>query len=253
MFRHVSPTGFMLKPDPTPVWQQSILASEVLRNVRSAVPLAIEQIDGMLQLIEAAHGAHLRNFLDLGCGDGVLSAAIFGEYPDARGILLDHPAEALDAARQQLQAHDCHAEFVCADFSDPGWQRHVAPDAPFDAVVSGLALHQAPDPRKRVLFREIFDLLAPGGLFIAIEVVASTTRWTGSIWDDFMIDAIFGRALREWPGASRADVARDYFARAENSIAPLEVQCDWLREAGFADVDCFLKVAELAVFGGRRG
>ena len=242
----------MLTTEPTPVWQQSILASEVLRNVRSVVPLAIEQIEAMLQLIEASHGAGLRNFLDLGSGDGVLSAAILDEYPGARGILLDHPIEALEGARQQLQAHDGHVEFVCADFNAPDWQRHVAPDAPFDSVVSGLALHQAPDPRKRALFREIHELLAPGGVFVAIEVVASTTRWTGSIWDDFMIDAIFGQALREWPGASRADVARDYFARAENSIAPLEVQCDWLREAGFEDVDCYLKVAELAVFGGRR-
>ena len=36
-----------------------------------------------------------------------------------------------------------------------------------------------------------------------------------------------------------------------NILAPVEVQCEWLRECGFEDVDCFFKFFELAVFGGR--
>ena len=35
-------------------------------------------------------------------------------------------------------------------------------------------------------------------------------------------------------------------------MASVEDQCEWLREIGFADVDCFFKVFELAVFGGRK-
>ncbi len=33
--------------------------------------------------------------------------------------------------------------------------------------------------------------------------------------------------------------------------APVEAQCDWLRTAGFVDVDCFYKSWRFAVFGGR--
>ena len=54
---------------------------------------------------------------------------------------------------------------------------------------------------------------------------------------------------------SRAEIAREYYARAvqgAGALAPLEVQCDWLREAGFENVDCYLKVLELAVFGGQK-
>jgi hypothetical protein len=40
--------------------------------------------------------------------------------------------------------------------------------------------------------------------------------------------------------------------KEENILAPVEAQCDWLRELGFIDVDCYLKLFELAVFGGRR-
>ena len=57
------------------------------------------------------------------------------------------------------------------------------------------------------------------------------------------------------PGQSRDEVARHYYDRPDKSaniLAPVERQCTWLREIGFTDVDCYLKVFELAVFGGRR-
>ncbi len=57
------------------------------------------------------------------------------------------------------------------------------------------------------------------------------------------------------PAKNRAEVAREYYARvAQNAgiLAPLEVQCDWLREIGFENVECYLKVSELALFGGQK-
>ncbi len=38
----------------------------------------------------------------------------------------------------------------------------------------------------------------------------------------------------------------------ENILALVEDQCDWLREIGFSDVDCFFKLFEVAIFGGRK-
>jgi hypothetical protein len=73
--------------------------------------------------------------------------------------------------------------------------------------------------------------------------------------DDLLIAAIFGDQLRAAGGKTRAEVAREYYARlAEESarLAPLEVQCDWLREIGFESVDVYLKLQELALFGGQR-
>jgi len=32
----------------------------------------------------------------------------------------------------------------------------------------------------------------------------------------------------------------------------VEAQCAWLGEIGFADVDCFFRILELALFGGRK-
>ena len=235
--------------------QNPDFVAQFLQNVRGAIPLTIEQIDAMLQLISAARGDSLGIFLDLGCGDGFLSAAILDEHPKAHGLLVDFSAPVLEAARRQLHNHAHRIEFLETDFHQPGWVRRVAPHAPLDAVVSGFAIHHLPDSRKREIFGEIFDLLAPDGIFINIEHVSSTTRWTESVLDDYTIDAIFGKELKASPGKTRAQVARDYYARAgqdANVLAPLEVQCDWLRELGYENVDCYLKMQELAVFGGQK-
>jgi hypothetical protein len=125
----------------------------------------------------------------------------------------------------------------------------------FDAVICGLDGEQISEERKRSFYGEIFDLLSPEGVFINLEYVASATRWTESEWDDQMIDAIFGQQLRDTPRNTRVEVARAYYATASQRTgvpAPLEVQCDWLREAGFESVECFLKVRELAMFGGQK-
>jgi len=105
------------------------------------------------------------------------------------------------------------------------------------------------------LYGEIHALLAPGGWFVNIEHVASRTPYIEALSDDLMIDSIY--ALQHGKGAerSREEVARDFVHRpdkAANILAPVEEQCEWLRAAGFSDVDCFFKVFELAVFGGRR-
>lgn len=236
-------------------WQNPEVVAHFLESVRGAIPLAIEQIDMMLRLVTAARNGQVERFLDLGCGDGFLAAALFGEYPHATGWLADFSETMLSAARRQFETRNVNARFVAADFSQPAWVSSVSEGAPFDAIVSGLAIHHLPDARKRELYAEIFSLLKPEGVFINIEHVASPTRWTESVWDDYMIDAIFGHAIKAAPGKTRAEVARQYYERpdrAANTLAPLEVQLEWLREIGFENVECFHKVQELAVFGGQR-
>lgn len=233
------------------VWQSSALAATYLEGVRAAIPLAQEQIDVLLRLIAATRPERVLSFLDLGCGDGVLAHAVLDRFPAAHGVLADFSQPMLEAARRRLAHHATRARYIQADYATPDWVDCVRPFAPFDAVVSGFSIHHQPNQRKREVYGEIYGLLADGGVFVNVEHVSSPTDWLRAVHDELFFDHL----LAVHPNETRTQVAATYVNRpdkAANILAPVELQCQWLREIGFTDVDCYLKIFELAVFGGRK-
>ena len=92
-------------------------------------------------------------------------------------------------------------------------------------------------------------------MFVNVEHVASRTTWIEAISDELMVDSLYAFHTTQGSGKSREQVAHEFVHRpdkAANILAPVEAQCDWLHAIGYEDVDCYFKVFELAVFGGRR-
>jgi len=225
-------------------WKSAALVEKYLTGIRAAIPLASEQIGLMVRLI-AATGVAVRRTLDLGCGNGILSTAILTRYPGVEQTLVDFSEPMLEQARAALP----DATVLHGDLSDPAWREGVR--GPFDAVVSGVAIHHLPDERKRALYAEIFELLAPGAIFVHIEHIASASPWLEKLWNDTLIDAIHASQA----GKTREEVATEYVNRPDkedNVHTSVEAQCQWLREIGYTDVDVYMRFLELGVFGGRR-
>ena len=236
------------------VWQTPELVRTFIEEIRGGVPYAADQIEVMLRVV-AAGERPVRRFVDLGCGSGVLARAVLARYPEARGVLVDFSQPMLDEARAALSSHRPAPVFVHADLADPGWDVAVREWAPFDLVVSAYAIHHLTHARKQALYGEVFSLLGAGGFFLNVEHVASRTAWVERLSDDLLVDSIFEHHRRGGGAKSREQVADEFVHRpdkAANILAPVEEQCEWLRRIGFADVDCFFKVFELAVFGGRK-
>ena len=123
----------------------------------------------------------------------------------------------------------------------------------FDVIVSGYSIHHQTDGRKRELYAELFNLLRPGGIFINIEHVASHSAWGKGVFDEMFIDALHLYHQQNGKSQSRTEIAHDFYNRPDkgaNILAPVESQCEWLRQIGFEQVDCYQKLFELAVFGG---
>ena len=168
-----------------------------------------------------------KRILDLGCGDGRLLHLLMLDHPDAEGIALDFSPTMLDAARARFREAP-RITVVDHDLDEP------LPDlGRFDVVVSGFAIHHCPDVRKQVLYREIFAILQPGGLFCNLEHVASPTE---ALHERFL-EALGITAAQEDPS---------------NKLVQVETQLTWLREIGFVEVDCYWKWLELALFGGSK-
>ena len=234
------------------VWQRPDLAKLFLEDVRGGIPLAAEQIDVLLRIVRHA-APRVERLLDLGCGDGILGRTVMAEYPQAAGVFVDFSAAMIEAAGQKADRQ--RSVFVVEDLATKNWTQSAADYLPFDLVISGLAIHHLPDRRKRELYGEIFDRLKPGGLFLNLEHVAPASAWSQQAFDDLFIDSLWSHDQKRGGARSRDDVAQQWYHRpdkTENILAPVEAQCAWLREIGFVDVDCFFKVFQLALFGGRK-
>jgi tRNA (cmo5U34)-methyltransferase len=169
-------------------------------------------------------GALPGRVLDLGAGDGRLTALVLDAYPDSVATLVDMSPPMLTAASVRF-ANDPRVTLVCHDLD------HPLPFAdPFDAVITSLAVHHVTDERKRTLYAEIAQLLAPGGVFCNLEIVASATQALHDHWRDEM-------GARDDP----ADVLCD-----------MATQLAWINAAGLDNVDCIWKWRSLALLRGER-
>ncbi len=185
------------------------------------------RVQGMAALAEFLP-AELGRVLDLGTGDGVTMALVRELRPDATGLAVDFSAEMLELARERFAAAD-GVDVVRHDLDEP----FPAAWGTFDLVVSSFAIHHVGDVRKRALYGEVFDRLAPGGAFLNLEHVASPTP---------ELHVGFLTAL----GIDPAD------DDPSNRLAPVGEQLDWLRSVGFEQVDCHWKWRELALIGAIR-
>lgn len=237
------------------IWRDSALVREYLRQVRQGIPLAEAQLDIMMRVIEG-RGTPVQNFIDLGCGGGILAAAILAEYPNARGVLVDFSEPMIDAAIQNLRGQSRRLQFANLDYTHTEWLNIIHRRGPFDVIVSGFSISEQPDETKQRIYRDIFDLLEPGGIFVNMDYVSVATPWVRKVHDDFFIDALWSQQEGARVRRSRATIAKSYHERPDRDAtlpASVESQCDWLRQVGFEDVDCYFRALAFAVFGGRRG
>lgn len=240
------------------VWKLPAIVSRFL-SYRAAIPLAQEQIAVMMSILKTRIDP-VREFIDLGCGDGILGAAILGEYPSSRGVLVDFSAPMLEQARDQLKEYGGQLEFLNLDYGEPAWVDAVRPanaasDGMFDAIVSGYSIHHQPDARKRPIYEEIFSLLRPGGWFINIEHIAAESQLAVDLFNNHIIEARYAIELRNGGTNTRQQISDTFMNRPDkdaNILLSVNTQCDWLRQIGFEEVDCYFRVYELAVFAGRR-
>jgi SAM-dependent methyltransferase len=126
-------------------------------------------------------------------------------------------------------ANDGRVEVVDHDLDRP-----LPPLGTFDVVASSFAIHHLPHPRKEALYREVWSVLEPGGVFCNLEHVASPSG---------RVHARFFDALGTTPQEEEDP---------SDKLLDVETQLRWLRQIGFEDVDCFWKWRELALLLGRR-
>ena len=234
-------------------WQTDELATAFLEGVRGAIPASGLQLEILSHIIHSWYPSP-RRILDIGCGDGALGRFLLDQFPKTHVIFADFSDSMLEAARRQL-GDNPRATIVKTDFSSQTWLDEIRSQESVDIAVSGFAIHHQPDQRKKELYKEIFNLISNGGVFLNLEHVASATPDVENLFDSYFVDHLYRFHKIKNPTKSREEVAQVYYNRQykdENILAPVEDQCEWLSHIGFTDVDCFFKIFALALFGGRK-
>jgi tRNA (cmo5U34)-methyltransferase len=172
------------------------------------------------EMLLAALPDRVERCIDLGTGDGRLLALVGTRFPDVEAIGLDSSPAMLNRAKERFDG-DPKVELRDHDLRAPLPDTKVA-----EVVVSGLAIHHLEDSRKRELFGEVHNRLVPDGVFANLDLVRSAS-------------------------ARLHDRFRREIGRVEDDptdrLAGLDEQMEWLREAGFAEVDCHFKWLEMAL------
>lgn len=179
--------------------------------------------------------------LELGAGTGLLSAMILEEIPCARLTMVDLAPQMLAKARLRLAPWTGRFEILENDYlcQELG--------GPYQAVISALSIHHLENPDKRKIFANINALLAKGGVFInADHVRGSSDRVEDSMHNWWLKQVVQA-------GINPRQLAEARQRMTFDRLAPLEAQLQWLREAGFQDVDCYYRHHGFAVFAGRKG
>jgi len=116
----------------------------------------------------------------------------------------------------------------------------------FEVVVSALSIHHLSDDRKVRLFRRIHEVLPADGVFINADQVLGATPPIERIYREAWL-----RQVRR-PGVAERDLNAALERMKEDRSAPLDSQLDWLRQAGFRQVNCWYQNYSFAVFSGQK-
>ena len=197
--------------------------------------------------------------VELCCGEGLLAEALLARFPYANLLALDGSPAMLEHTTRRLHSYAGRVTTRQFDLAGHEWRTSVG-DA--WAVVSSLAIHHLDGSQKQRLFRDVYAMLEPGGVFVIADVIKPADqrgmRVAAEGWDRAV-----ARRGRELDGD--ADTALAAFERARWNMyrypdedsdeidkpSTLLDQLDWLRDAGFAGVDVYWMQAGHALFGGQ--
>lgn len=197
-------------------WDSAEYVSKWVEDGDKTDPERAEQITALVGLIQRSTEESIE-VLDLGAGYGIVTREIFTAYPNAQVVCLDGSAEMLKHGKARLADLENQLSFIVASFDSPNWLATLPANRQFDAVVSSRAIHHVVDERKQALYKEIFQLLKPGGCFVNHDLVRKPE-----------------------------DPIRDN----HDPFGTVEDQVVWLENIGFVNVECFWQTEGRALFGG---
>ena len=229
-------------------------ASQLYQEIAPVVvPARGEQIASLLTLLPFSQNDSFQA-VEVGCGEGILSEALLTCFSKATVIALDGSEEMRTQAAKRLNKFGLRAQVEPFDLMSDEWHAHLRNA---DCVLSSLVIHHLSGDAKRALFRTIHNQLSPRGVLLIADLIQpqrpEVSELFAATWDRITE----AQSLAETDSTDLFEKFKqsewNYFRYPDDPIdhpSPLFDQLLWLKEAGFAVVDCFWMQAGHAIYGG---
>jgi tRNA (cmo5U34)-methyltransferase len=231
-------------------WQGRERAQKYEQRADLVLPKRQEMLSLIVQLIPFERDEPSQ-VLDLGAGTGVPAQKVLQDFPKANVICVDKSAEMMEIGCAKLAEYGDRVKFVQADLEDPTWNNGL-PDE-FAIIVSALAFNLLTDKAKQRLFGQCYEMLKPYGCL----VFSDRLRAADEAVDRFYLDQWMNFIVHQTREVLGKDVTLETVTARQRLLdeaagvkcATLEDTLAWLKQAGFAQVECYWKYSQWAVFG----
>jgi tRNA (cmo5U34)-methyltransferase len=204
--------------------------------VKIALPCYDEIFSIAKELIPFATDARIE-VLDLGAGTGLFSMHVLQKYPNAAFVLYDVAPKMLDIARERFRESPSQFQYIVDDY------RYFQSSKRFDIVVSSLSIHHLTDSEKKALFKRAYTALSNKGMFINVDQIRGPTASLQELYWTKWLEKVREKGAAEEKISESIQRRRTY-----DKDALLTEQLQWLKDAGFANVDCIYKNYFIGVF-----
>ena len=197
-------------------------------------------------------------FIDIGCGEGLLTKVILDRFPKAIAHASDAAAEMTSKAATLLAPYGERAKLSQHNIHDRDYLNSIV-TGKVEFITSSLAVHHCDDTEKKALYKSAFDKLSSPGAFIIIDAVKPASKWGTAINKKYWRRSIRQQSIEltgnEEQYHQYKQIPATFYGEPQEEDKPATL-IDNLRllvDAGFRSVDCFWHKCGFGIFGGYKG
>ncbi|MFA7074952.1 MAG: methyltransferase domain-containing protein [Endomicrobiaceae bacterium] len=202
------------------------------------IPYYDEMLNALINSVNFEKRKNVK-ILDLGCGTGNVSLKILNGFPKAEILCVDLSQNMIDIAKNKLSKYK-NISFAVGNIADFEFKNT------YDVILSSLAVHHLKtDEDKAKFYKMIFGILNKNGIFANADEILGENKYLQNVnmklWTEYMKKNFSEREVSEkWLKAYES----------EDRPSKLIKQLEWMKNAGFKDVDIIWKYYNFAVFSG---
>ncbi|MGA8853567.1 MAG: methyltransferase domain-containing protein [Christiangramia sp.] len=164
------------------------------------------------------------SILDLGCGNGNITAQLITHFPNAKFTLVDASAEMIGLCRKQFRDFD-------VIYSNNYFRDFEFKENNYDLILAGFSLHHCDNAEKRSIFKHIHSALKKGGVFSYSDLMISKTNP-----DHSMVLDQWGKFVNSnYPDGEKWSWVMLHYKEYDNPT-DYNLQIEWLKNVGFNDI-----------------